>query len=73
MNSSPAGSSCMPSSRSTTSRGLERLERVRPEPSTALTAEPWARAKSSTTPAPAAVVPAPPKRAPSSLISISAK
>ncbi len=47
--------------------------RVRPEPSTAWIAEPWLRAKRSTTSVPAAVVPAPPKRAPSSLISVSAK
>ena len=49
MKSSPAGSSRIASSRSTTWRGEARLERVRPEPSTAWTPEPSARAKASTT------------------------
>src|SRR3954464_6920080 len=61
MKSSPAGSWRIASSRLTTWRGLARLERVRPEPSTAWTPEPWERAKDSTTAAPAAGVPVPPR------------
>ncbi len=73
MNCSPTGPLRIASSRRTTCCGEARLERVRPEPSTACTPEPWVRANRSTTRAPARVLPAPPKWAPTSLISISAK
>ena len=61
MNSSPTGSSRIASSRSTTCCGEARLERVRPEPSTAWTPEPFGGRSPRPRAAPAAVVPAPPK------------
>src|SRR3954454_25263592 len=56
----------------TTARGDVRLARERPEPSTAHVRAPSCAAVARTTAAPAAVVPAPPKLMPRSLIRVSA-
>ena len=66
-----AASSFIPLSMPTTSRGDVRSWRESPEPSTMRGATPNAASSARTTAAPAAVLPAPPKRAPRALISIS--
>ena len=67
-----AASSCSSCSSVTTSLGVVRSERERPEPSTIRGAIPSVPSSSVATSAPAAVLPAPPKRAPTTLISVSA-
>ena len=72
-NAGPGGSSLIPSSTRTMSCGEVLSLRDRPEPSTTVGCAPSPETVSSTTLAPAAVEPEPPKLAPSALTRLSAR